>query len=133
MQLIFTLYIPPVTKKNSSQIFVNKASGKPFITPSKKYKEYENKALRDLKRIKKQMAKPIDIPINLKCVFYMPTKRRVDLVNLLEAIQDVLVKAEILADDNCKIVVSTDGSKVGYDKENPRTEVIIDAIRGSGK
>ena len=41
---------------------------------------------------------------------------------------DVLVKAGTLKDDSCSIVVSTDGSRVFYDKENPRTEVEITAV-----
>jgi len=47
-------------------------------------------------------------------------------VNLLEAIQDILVKYDILKDDNSKIVASTDGSRVLYDKQNPRTEIYIE-------
>jgi Holliday junction resolvase RusA-like endonuclease len=55
----------------------------------------------------------------------MPTKRRVDLTNLLEAIDDVLVKYGVLKDDNSEIITSHDGSRVLYDKDNPRTEVAI--------
>lgn len=55
----------------------------------------------------------------------MPTKRRVDLTNLLEAIDDVLVKYGVLKDDNSEIITSHDGSRVLYDKDNPRTEVVI--------
>lgn len=68
---------------------------------------------------------PIDYPVEVRCLFYMPTRRRVDLTNLLEGIDDVLVNASVLADDNSQIVVSHDGSRVLYDKENPRTEVEI--------
>ena len=55
----------------------------------------------------------------------MPTRRRVDLLNLLEASLDILVDAGILEDDNSSIVVSHDGSRVLYDKENPRAEITI--------
>ena len=58
----------------------------------------------------------------------MDTKRKVDLNNLLEALTDVLVKHKVLEDDNSTIVVSHDGSRVLYDKENPRTEVEITEI-----
>ena len=68
---------------------------------------------------------PIDYPVNVKAIFYMPTKRRVDLVNLEQALLDVLVKYGVLADDNSQIVVSMDGSYVDYDKEKSRTEVYI--------
>jgi Holliday junction resolvase RusA-like endonuclease len=57
----------------------------------------------------------------------MPTRRKVDLTNLLEAIDDVMTNAGLLADDNYTIIQSHDGSRVYYDKENPRTEVYIEA------
>lgn len=69
--------------------------------------------------------KPISEPVTVKCLFYMPTHRRVDLTNLPEAIDDVLVHTRVLEDDNSNIIVSHDGSRVLYDKENPRTEVYI--------
>ena len=43
----------------------------------------------------------------------------------MQAIQDLLVEAGILVDDNRNIVASVDGSAVMYDKANPRTEVTI--------
>lgn len=58
----------------------------------------------------------------------MPTRRRVDLVNLQEALCDILVKYGVLKDDNRNIVATMDGSMVLYDKENPRTEVEIKKI-----
>jgi Holliday junction resolvase RusA-like endonuclease len=72
----------------------------------------------------------IDTPVNVKCLFYMPTRRKVDLTNLLQAIDDILVKAGVLQDDHSGIVVSHDGSRVLYDKERPRTEVEIQSIGG---
>ena len=67
----------------------------------------------------------ISVPVNVKYIFYMPTRRIVDLTNLTEAADDVLVKYGVLADDNSRIVVSHDGSRVLYDKDNPRTEITI--------
>ena len=64
--------------------------------------------------------------VNVKALFYMKTKRKVDLTNLLEALDDVLVKGGMLVDDNCTIIKSHDGSRVLYDKENPRIEVEIE-------
>ena len=116
----FTIPLPPITKKNHSQIAVNPKTGRPFIVPSKQYKEYEQKALW---YIPKQ--EPFCVPVNVKCVFYMPTRRKCDLTNLLEAINDIMVKSGLLEDDNYSVVWSLDGSRVMYDKENPRTEVYI--------
>lgn len=117
----FTVKLPPISKKNSQQIVVNKATGRPFIMPSKQYKEYEKQALWF---IPKNIC--ISQPVNVKCLFYMPTKRKCDLTNMLEAIDDVMVKAGLLVDDNYTIIESHDGSRVLYDKENPRTEVYIE-------
>nr|DAJ17324.1 MAG TPA: Endodeoxyribonuclease RusA [Siphoviridae sp. cthRu26] len=63
---------------------------------------------------------------NIRLLFYMPTRRKVDKTNLESAIMDVLVDAKILADDNRNIVAATDGTRVYYDKENPRTEIYIE-------
>ena len=68
----------------------------------------------------------IDYPVNVKCVFYRDSHRRVDLTNLLAAVCDILVKYEVVQDDNCSIIVSHDGSRVLYDKEHPRTEITIE-------
>lgn len=118
--LKFTIPLPPISKKNSQQILINKATGRPFIMPSKKYKEYERDAI---KFIPKNIF--INYPVNVKCLFYMPTKRKCDLTNLLEAVDDVMVKAGLLSDDDYTVIESHDGSRVYYDKENPRTEVYI--------
>lgn len=66
--------------------------------------------------------------MNVKAVYYMPNRRRVDLINLHEALHDILVHYKVLADDNCKIIVSTDGSYVDVDKWEPRTEVTITEV-----
>lgn len=124
----FTIPLAPTTKKNSQQIrwrwSVDKKTGKPkktpYIAPSEAFEAYERAALWYIpKRIH------INAPCNIKCLFYMPTKRKCDLTNLLEAVDDIMVKAGLLADDNFTIIESHDGSRVLYDKENPRTEVII--------
>lgn len=118
----FTIEGQPITKKNSQQIVL--IGGRPRIIPSKQYKKYESQSIPQL-----PFVDVIDYPINLKCTYFMQTRRKVDLVNLLEATCDILVKAEILADDNCKIVVSHDGSRVEYDKENPRVEIEITEVK----
>lgn len=118
----FTIPLPPISKKNSQRIFINQSTGKPFIMPSEQYKQYESEAAWFIPR-----GKHINEPVNVKCLFYMPTRRKVDLTNLLEAIDDVMVKAGLLADDNSEIVESHDGSRVFYDKIRPRTEVYITA------
>lgn len=72
-----------------------------------------------------KLDKLIDYAVNVKAVYYMQTRRKVDITNLHNALHDILVHYGVLADDNMKIVVFTDGSRVKYDKLNPRTEVTI--------
>ena len=71
---------------------------------------------------------PVDCPVNLKCIFYKEKDYKGDLVGYLQAIQDTLVKAKVLLDDNHKIVASTNGSKVFLDREHPRIEIEIEKI-----
>ena len=68
---------------------------------------------------------PIDFPVHIRYLFYMGTRRRVDGLNLCAAADDLLVEAGILSDDNSAIVKSHDGTRVLYDKQNPRTEIYI--------
>lgn len=119
----FTIHTDPRTKKNSSQIFV--AGNRHFVAPSKAYKSFESDCLR---LIPGKYKCAVESPVNLKGVFYMGTKRKVDLCNLLSALCDVLVVANVIADDNSGIVVSHDGSRVFYDKINPRIEVEITEV-----
>lgn len=121
----YTIPLPPVTKKNSQRILVNRKTGMPFIAPSSAYKRYEAQAVYFLTPKPKT---PLAGRYRVAAAFYMQTRRRVDLTNLLEAAHDTLVAAKILADDNNTIIASVDGSRVLYDKENPRTEIIIQEL-----
>ena len=85
--LTYTLYGPPRTKKNSQRVF-RLPSGGTRIAPSAAYVQYEWDCLRQLP----PPSRPLAGPVNVKCLYFMPTRRRVDLVNLLEATCDILVK-----------------------------------------
>lgn len=121
---ILKIEIPiiPRSKKNSQQI-VN-IKGRYMVIPSKLYKEYEKECSKHIPQIEE----PINYPVNVKCLFYLPTKRRADLVNYLECIDDVLVKYKILEDDNYNIIQSHDGSRMCYFKDYPHTEVYIEKL-----
>lgn len=122
--MILTIDLAPITKKNHQQIVYCK--GRPIVIPSKQYKEYEKKCGYFLSNT--DYIEPISYPCNVKCLYYMPTHRRVDLNNLLEATTDILVKYSILEDDNSNIIKAFDGSRVFYDKEHPRTVIEIERI-----
>jgi Holliday junction resolvase RusA-like endonuclease len=118
----------PMVKKNNQKVaFV---SGRPHKYDTKAYKAWHTVALETLGYTLKfaYRTKVIDEPVILCCQFYMQTRRKVDLSNLYEGIQDVLVEVGILADDHSGIVIGHDGSRVHYDKDNPRVEVEIKEV-----
>jgi Holliday junction resolvase RusA-like endonuclease len=139
--ILYQSLIPlnPKTKKNNQDIMFRsslkggfykktvygfKYVGIPFISQNNRYKQYENDAGWFLKKI----PKPISEPVNVKCIFYREDETRCDLTNLLEAIDDILVHYKILKDDNFKIIVGHDGSRVYVDREHPRTEIEITSM-----
>ena len=128
-RLKITIPLQPKTKKNSQRIVTrylpSKGKSVPIIIQSKAYEEYEKACGYFIK----PKGIKIDYPVNIKCLYYMPTRRTVDLTNLLNATMDILCFYEVILDDNRDIVYSVDGSRVLYSKENPRTEVIITPIK----
>jgi len=108
------------SKKNSEEIVVNQKTMKPMIIQSKYYRQFE----RDCGYFLKRYAKHINTPVNLKCTFYVPDKRKRDLTNLENAIADIMIKYGVIEDDNYNIVGGWDGSRIIYEKG--REETIIE-------
>ena len=123
--LFIKLIIPvkPRTKKNSQQIM--KAGNKHWIAPSKAAKAFE---LQCGWWIKMQHRLKIDQPVNVRVRFFVESKRKVDLTNLLESIDDVLVRYDVLADDSANVIAGHDGSRVYIDRVQPRLEIEITPI-----
>ena len=148
-EVIYKAVIPldPKTKKNNLDIkfrsgsgssnclykktpYGLKAVGIPFITQGDRYKEYEKNCGYWLR---KPQGGAINEPVNICFTFYRESKRVVDLCNLQNAILDVLTHYHIIADDNRNVVYSMDGSRVYYDKTNPRTEIVITRLENAKK
>lgn len=131
IKIHFTIPLDPITKKNSQQIdykwIKDKQTGQPknvpYIKPSEAYIKYANDAGWFINRGLSNLS--LDSPLQITCIYYLSTRRQADLTNLLEATDDVLVKYNVIADDNHKIICSHDGSRVFYDATNPRTEIYI--------
>lgn len=131
MELLAQYVIPMDTraKKNSHRIA---GSGprcpvcgkfqKQFIRNGSTATEF---AFRAAQYLTPRPAKPISCEVQLIYRVYTATWHKKDDLNLYEALDDILVKEGILADDNRKIIRSRDGSRVLYDKENPRAEIYI--------
>ena len=112
------------SKKNSQEIHINCRTGKPFVSQGKLYKQFEQECGYYLLKYKKN----ISTPVNLKCTFYVKDKRKRDIVNLLNAIQDILVKYGVIADDNYNIIRGWDGSRIVYEKGREETILEITKI-----
>lgn len=125
-----TLSGTPRTKKNSQRII--KTGRFSRILPSEAYLDYAQECAVQL-LAQRAVNVGIDYPVNVCCVYYMPTRRTVDLVNLLEATCDILKDNYVVMDDDCRIVASHDGSRVAYDKQNPRVEITITAKEDDGE
>ena len=112
------------SKKNSQQILINSKTKRPFISQSKLYKEFEQECGYFLNKYKLN----IDYPVNIKCTFIVPDKRKRDLTNLENAIADILVKYNVLVDDNYHIIQSWDGSRIIYKKGEEKTIIEIEEV-----
>ena len=123
--MIIKIPMHTIPKKNSQQILFNNRTKRPFIQQSDRYLEFERLCGYYLGKYK---GLNINKPINLKCTFIVPDKRRRDLANLLESIQDILVKYEIIADDNYLIVQGVDGSRIIYKKGISETIIEIEGL-----
>lgn len=121
-----TISIPLLcrSKKNSQQIIWNKNTKRPMIIQSELYKKFERECGLFLK---KYQGNKITYPINLKCLFFVSDRRKRDLTNLENAIADILVKYEIIEDDNYNIITGWDGSRIIYRKGEP--EIIIEITK----
>lgn len=125
----YTIPLDPRTKKNHQMIAgsgprcpVCKKPHRQFVRQSAIHDKYHLQAEPCLHP---RPAAPIDSPVWIRYDFHMETKRRVDALNLCACADDLLVDAKILKDDNSNIIKSHDGTRVVYDKENPRTEIYI--------
>lgn len=120
-ELKITIPLEPRTKKNSPKIMGNKKTGRRWVAPSDKFVEYQAQCLPYLYPLKERINKKV----NVKAIYYMGSHRKVDISNLHSALHDILVHYEVVEDDNSSIIAATDGSRVKYDKEFPRTEITI--------
>ena len=97
----------------------------PFIGKSKRLKDAERIGTLELisQRNTQKMAHPIRGPVQVTFLFYRDNRRPADLANLIALPSDLLQATGIIENDSQ--IESHDGSRKYYDKENPRTEIIV--------
>jgi len=74
-----------------------------FSPAAKKYHANQNTIAWEFKKAS-MLNSPINYPIKLTCSIYLKDKKRKDLGNLIGSIEDALVKAGVIKDDNTTII-----------------------------
>lgn len=93
------------SKKNNKRILKNSRTGKMFIASSEKFNEWHNQAMMDLCfRLNKDRGIFRDKQVEIELTFYNSDNRRHDLDNMTSSVLDLLVDAEFIDDDCCRVV-----------------------------
>ena len=106
--------------KKSSQVMIPKLRR---LVPNARYQKWEKDNLKCFKIVSNN--EPIfPTPSMVHCLmtFYRDSHRRFDYVNLIQSVQDFLVKARIIGDDCADLFVPIVAG-YEYDKDNPRCEL----------
>lgn len=108
------------SKKNSNKITCS--GGYPRTYKVQKYKDWYDDAYWQLKeqKIPQDKLKKIN---SITYSFYLPDKKRRDLTNLVQSIEDLLVDYQFIEDDNFNILPSIQIMYMGISKANPRCEI----------
>lgn len=111
-------------KKNNKTMAVNRRTGKMFPMTDKATTNYINSAVSQLEDQFKGF-EVTEYPVSVQMTFYYPSKHRKDIDNSASTILDCMKTAKIIADDDCSHVDELYCSFGGYDKDNPRVEIIL--------
>lgn len=126
--LRLSLPIPP-SKKNSKRIFRNARTGKPFITSSKRFSEWNKVAKEIVSTFPKTL---IQRPVRVDIVFHYPDLVRRDLSNGAEGILDLLVDCKVIEDDSWRFVPELRLS-AKLDRSNPRADITLYAAESTAQ
>ena len=116
-QIKITLLLLPPT--------INKYIGRSNIWEYQKDKKNVHKAI---SLLTSKTGKEFNISkCKMTITYYFKDRRRHDPANYDKFILDGLVEAGVITDDNYSVITEFT-TKGDYDKENPRTEIVIDII-----
>lgn len=122
MRISFTVTGAPRTKKNHGERWRPKGSNRVLTVPSKAWREWAQFAVIE-NMVPFQDYESVQIEVNCRALFYRDACRG-DAVGYYQGLADLLEKRGVVQDD--KLVVSWDGSRLLIDRENPRTEVVLE-------
>ncbi len=124
----------PMSKKRNWTIGRSRSGMMPRIVLTKKYKEWEKSVVDQLwiQRMQYQASYvgpwvPIDEPVEVTFEFFLQDKKKYDLSNLYQGMEDALVDAQILKDDS--LIESHDGSRKYPGCPPPRVLITIRSFK----
>jgi hypothetical protein len=121
LELRITIPGNVISKKNGKKIV--KCGKFPKLIPSDAHAAWHKTAMDEF-MYKRQQPWPGGYPVEMECVFYRKTKGKFDFSNMIESIQDLLVDAEIIRDDDFTSVYPVK-PEVRFDKDHPRVVVTL--------
>lgn len=95
------------------------------VLPSKRHEAWHDQNMAAL--VLPDVPLPLPGRVRLSVHFVRQSHRRWDYTNALDAVQDFLVDAGILIDDNAEVLALGDITHE-YDKLNPRAEVTLEVL-----
>lgn len=123
--LIYEIKGQVPSQKNNKQLFINRATGKHFITSSNITKVWQQDAAWQLAG--KKTIEPHLFPVNIEMHFIVGDNRSRDLDNMASSVLDALVKARIIPDDNWQHIAKL-LLWATYDKQNPKVVISITTV-----
>lgn len=119
MNIVLLGQVP--AQKNAKRMAINKRTGKPFPVTAKAVKEWQNDVSKQLLSQYKGCA---DGKVTIAYEFFVKDNRRRDLDNMIASVNDALVKAGLLIDDDWQHL-AIGAADAEIDTKNPRVEIWI--------
>ena len=105
--------------KNSKRMFIARNTGKFFPANNDKYLVWKDAAIVAIKNSHVKFTEPVALAVT----FFMGDRRSRDLDNMLASVQDALVSAGAIIDDDDHFLPMVFAKSGGYDPANPRVEI----------
>lgn len=130
--MTLTILGQPITAKNSRMITTagkrcptcRRRTGRHFLIPSSAAAKWEKDAKRQIAAQLPTGFSAIQTPIVMRALIYRGDARSSDMLNHLAAVSDLIQATGVVVND--RLVMSTDGSRLRIDRENPRVEITIE-------
>lgn len=125
--MFITLPLELHSSKNGQQIIYNKRLDRPMVIKKAIARQQDNQLkilLMANKRIWDKMIEDKEYPIKVGFYVYRKTRRRFDWINIVQGLQDAMVRNNYLPDDSA-IYLTPYFLGWDVDSKNPRVEISV--------